>query len=127
MDPRTASFYSKYFGNDVTLTGSNGLRSTPIGSGNIAVTKSFGGEFNKTFDNGFNVDDNFRFADNTGNFLGLYPANNGIALTGATYASGPNAGQVYTGKAFSLITFDTKLNNLSNIANDLKVTAPRIG
>ncbi len=124
IDPRTASFYSKYFGTDTTLTGANGLRSTNIGTGNYAETKSVGGEFNKTFDNGINIDDNFRYSDNTGNFLGLYPSDNGVTLTGATYGTGPNAGQAYNGAAFGLITFDTKLNDLSNIANDLKISAP---
>lgn len=122
VDPRTANFYSKYFGNDITLTGGNGLRTSNIGTGNYAETRSIGGEFKKTFDNGIEVDDLFRYADNTGNFLGLYPSDNGVTLTGATYATGPNIGQAYTGPAFGLITFNTKLNNLSNVANDLKVS-----
>lgn len=126
VNPLTASFYSKFFGNDITLTQGNTYRTVPIDTGNEAVSKSIGGEFYKSFDNGATVDDNFRYAANSGAFVGLYPADNGIALTGATYATGPDIGQPFTGKAFGLITFDTHVNNVSNIANDLKISAPPI-
>jgi outer membrane receptor protein involved in Fe transport len=122
IDPRFASFYSSNLGSDVTLTPSNGRAATNFATGLSTKTKSIGFELRKTFDNGFRVDDNFDFAANSGNFLGIYPSGNSIALTGATYADGPNAGLPFTGAAFPAVVFDTKLNNLNLLANNLQVS-----
>ncbi len=122
IDPRFASFYSSNLGSDVTLTPSNGRRATNFSTGLTTKTKSVGFELRKTFGDGFRVDDNFDFAANSGNFLGIFPSNNTIALTGATYANGPNVGQPFTGPAFPAVVFNTQLNNLNLLANNLQVS-----
>ncbi len=122
IDPRTFSFYSPNLGQDVTLNSNNGYSATNFNSGFQAKDASIGFQLSKTFENGINVKDNFRYAAIRGGFMGIYPANNGSVVTGATWVTGPNVGQTYTGTAYSTVAFDTRLNNLGNIANDLKVS-----
>lgn len=122
INPRTFSFYSPYLGQDVSLNSNNTYQTTDINSGFTAHDNSIGLQFSKTFDNGININDNFRYAAIRGVFMGLDAANNGTYVDGATWATGPNVGQSYTGTAYSVVAFDTHLNNLSNIANDLKVS-----
>jgi outer membrane receptor protein involved in Fe transport len=122
IDPRTFSFYSPNLGQDVTLNPNNTYAVTNFNTGFRSKDASIGFQLSKTFDNGVNVDDNFRYAAIQGVFMGLYPANNGSTVTGATWVTGPNVGQSYTGTAYSVVAFDTHLNNLGNVANDLKVS-----
>ena len=107
-------------GNRVTDNVSDGYRS---------VSKAFGGEASFDLGSGIKIDDKFRYAINSGKFVGPYPANvdlaqniaNGIGGAGSrvTYATGPNAGQAYAGVAVNTVLFDVTLSNFDTFTNDL--------
>jgi outer membrane receptor protein involved in Fe transport len=103
IDPRTATFYSKSWGPDVTLAGNNSQVSSNVNDGMTVQTDSIGAEASFDFD-GWNISDKFRWADNSGRFIGLFPTND-VA-----------AGQV------GITIFNTSLNDLGNTINDFKVS-----
>jgi outer membrane receptor protein involved in Fe transport len=96
------------------------------------VTKAFGGEASFDLGSGFTFDDKFRYAINSGKFVGPYPANvdtaaniaTGIGGAGSTVtlANGPGAGNPYSGYAVNTVYFDVKLNNFNTFTNDLRLS-----
>lgn len=104
IDPKTVSFYSKAWPNDVTLTGGNGTATTNVNDGMTVKTDSIGAEASFDFAGGWNVSDKFRWADNSGRFIGIFPS------------SGVTAG------AFNAVVFNTSLNDMGNTINDLKLS-----
>ena len=111
----------------------NGNRVTDrVEDGYRTVSKAFGGEASFDLGSGFKFDDKFRYAINSGKFIGPYPANvdtaanlgNGIGGAGSTVtlATGPNAGQAYAGYAVNTVYFDVTLNNFNTFTNDLRVS-----
>jgi outer membrane receptor protein involved in Fe transport len=141
------SIHSPYFLTNLGLDGSNNVRRSDIGDGVHPVVKQFGAEFNFEVADGITLSNKFKIADTSGGFNSPFAAsvdtaanaaNNvagillGTAQTGATlrYATGPNAGQAITspstlngnGLAQSIVLFDTKINDLGNFANDLKLS-----
>ena len=111
----------------------NGNRVTDqVDDGYRTVSKAFGGEASFDLGGGFKFDDKFRYAINSGKFVGPYPGNvdtaanlaTAIGGTGSTttLATGPNAGQAYTGYAVNTVYFDVKLNNFNTFTNDLRVS-----
>ncbi|NOT64674.1 MAG: TonB-dependent receptor [Methylotenera sp.] len=103
IDPRTATFYSKNWGPDVTLGGNNSQISSNVNDGMTVKTDSIGLEAAFDF-GGWNVSDKFRWADNRGRFIGLFPTND-VA-----------AGQV------GITIFNTSLNDMGNTVNDFKLS-----
>lgn len=123
IDPRNASFYSPYWNLDSTLTVNNGRVSSNINEGQTAKTDSFGAEVSFDLGNGFQFTDKFRTAKNSGRFIGIFPGNDvAAAPVGTTYATGPRAGQAYAGNAFTAVVFNTSVDDLSLLANDLKIS-----
>jgi outer membrane receptor protein involved in Fe transport len=111
----------------------NGNRVTDhLDEGYRTVTKAFGGEASFDLGGGFKFDDKFRYAINSGKFVGPFPANvdtaanlgNGIGGAGSTVtlASGPNAGAAYAGYAVNTVVFDVTLNNFNTFTNDLRLS-----
>ena len=111
----------------------NGNRITDrLDDGYRTVTKAFGGEASFDLGGGFKFDDKFRYAINSGKFVGPYPANvdtaaniaAGIGGAGSTVtlASGPNAGAAYAGYAVNTVVFDVTLNNFNTFTNDLRLS-----
>jgi len=111
----------------------NGNRITDrLEDGYRTVTKAFGGEASFDLGGGFKFDDKFRYAINSGKFVGPYPANvdtaaniaTGIGGAGSTVtlASGPNAGAAYAGYAVNTVVFDVTLNNFNTFTNDLRLS-----
>ena len=111
----------------------NGNRVTDrVEDGYRTVTKAFGGEASFDLGGGFKLDDKFRYAINSGKFVGPYPANvdtaaaiaTGIGGAGSTVtlAAGPNAGQPYVGYAINTVYFDVTLNNFNTFTNDLRLS-----
>ncbi len=96
------------------------------------MTGACGGEASFDLGGGFKFDDKFRYAINSGKFVGPYPANvdtaanigNGIGGAGSTVtlASGPNAGKAYAGYAVNTVLFDVTLNNFNTFTNDLRLS-----
>lgn len=145
-DASKDSTYSRYqtrvntydaFGNPVARSLDDGIH---------AKVASFGFEFDKDVGNGFHVNDKLRNSTISGGFISPFTDTIGSAPTDAqsygnavcaskavlgatgcgatvvTYAAGPNAGQVYTGLAFTNLQFDTKFRDVGLFVNDLKIT-----
>ena len=111
----------------------NGNRGTDsVQDGYRAVTRAFGAEVSFDLGSGVQFDDKFRYAINSGGFVGPYPANvdtaqniaNGIGGTGSTVtlASGPTKGTAYTGYAINTVYFDVTVNNLNTFTNNLTLS-----
>jgi outer membrane receptor protein involved in Fe transport len=121
IDPRTASFYSPFLRQDITLTRDNGRKATNINDGFTAKTNAIGLEAKFDLGNGFSIDEKFRVAKNNGRFVGIFPGDNVTNVT-TTFATGPRAGQAYSGGAFPGVVFNTSLDDLDLTSNDLKLT-----
>lgn len=123
IDPRDASLYSPFWNRDSTLTVNNQRVSSSINDGLTAKTDAIGAEFSLDLGNDFVLTNKFRNADNSGRFIGIFPGNDVAAAPANTrYATGPRAGQPYTGNAFAAVVFNTSLDDLSLLANDLKLS-----
>lgn len=129
------TIHSIYFTRAVTLDGANNREVDDIRDGMHPVVKAVGFETEFEVADGWKVSDKFRYSDISGRFISPFPANvdtaqtlaNAIGGAGAllSYANGPNAGQAYanptTSNAIGVVLFNTKLNSLNNITNDLRV------
>jgi len=51
----------------------------------------------------------------------VFPANSGV-VGNYTYATGPNAGQAYNGRAFSAVVFNTSIDDAGAMFNDLRLS-----
>lgn len=123
LDPRTTAFYNAGWPLDNTLTKANGRALSNIRDGLHAKSDAFGAEFNVDAGNGFRLNNNFRWAKNSGRFIGIFPGDDvAAAPAGTTVATGANAGKAYTGNKFTAVVFNTKVDDVSLMANDLKVT-----
>ena len=123
IDPRTASFYSPYWVPDVTLTGGNERVASNVNDGMRVRTDAFGAEGEMALGGGFKLSNKFRYATNSGRFIGILPGDDPApAVTGTRYLTGPRAGEPYGGNAFTAVVFNTKLDNLDLSVNDLKVS-----
>lgn len=120
IDPRTASFYSPYWVPDVTLGKGQQAVSSNVNDGLSVKSTALGLEAQFKLGNGWTFSENFRYADNTGRFIGVFPGNNG-AVGSHTYATGPQTGQPYNGRAFSAVVFNTSIDDAGAIFNDAKL------
>ena len=73
FDPRKASFYSPYWVNDNTLTGSNGRVSSNVNNGLTAKSDAIGVEAEFDLADGWKLSEKFRTARNSGRFIGVFP------------------------------------------------------
>lgn len=127
------TLHSRYFTTNVTLDSNNQLETNDIRDGQRPVVFAAGFEVQGEFADGWTVTNRFRFSDISGRFISPFPASVDTAAATATalggagatarYANGPNAGQaVPAGQLVaSIVVFDTKLNSLDNITNDLRL------
>jgi outer membrane receptor protein involved in Fe transport len=104
VDPRTATLYSKAWGQDVTRNGDNSLTSTSVNDAMTVKTDSIGFEGSYDFGDGWNISDKFRWADNRGRFIGIFPY--GGITAGAT----------------NVAVFNTALNDMNLTVNDAKIS-----
>ena len=128
------TLHSRYFTRNVTLDSANQLVADDIREGQHPVVFSGGFEFKTSFGDGWSVTDRFRYSDISGRFISNFPAavdtagNTAAALGGAgataRYFNGPNAGQPVSANQLlaQVVVFDTKLNSLNNITNDLRLS-----
>jgi outer membrane receptor protein involved in Fe transport len=127
------TLHSRFFTRNVTLDDNNRPTSNDIREGQRPVVFSAGFELQSGFGDGWSVTNRFRFSDISGRFISNFPAavdtaaNTAATLGGAgspaRYANGPNAGQAVAGNQLlaQIVVFDTKLNSLDNIINDLRL------
>lgn len=134
------SLHSPNFAPIVSLNGNNDVQRFDIDEGMHPKVAAFGVE--AQFDVGaLTVTNRFRYADVGGAFVSPFPG----SVTGAQaaadaiggagsqlfYASGPLAGQQVAnpsalggnGLVANIVTFNTRLNSLDNLTNDLRATA----
>ncbi|QJE00330.1 TonB-dependent receptor [Massilia forsythiae] len=121
IDPREAAFYSPYWVKDVTLTKGNGKASSDVNDGLSVKSNALGLEGSYDLGNGWTVSDRFRKADNSGRFIGVFPADNGT-VGNYTFATGPNAGQAYRGRAINAVVFNTSIDDAGNTLNDARLS-----
>ena len=121
IDPRTVSFYSPYWVRDVTLGKNNTPVSTDVNDGLHVKSNTFGLEGSFKLGDGWTLSNNFRTADNSGRFTGIFAGNNGV-VGNYTVATGPNRGQAYNGRAFSAVVFNTSIDDAGNTLNDTKLS-----
>ncbi|GAB2847368.1 TonB-dependent receptor [Pseudoduganella ginsengisoli] len=121
IDPRTASFYSPYWVQDVSLAKGNGKVSSNVNDGLAVKSDTFGVALSLDLGQGVALTDNFRHARNSGRFIGIFPADNGAVGT-YTIATGPQTGQAYNGRAFHAVVFNTSIDDAGNTLNDVKLS-----
>ncbi len=121
IDPRTVSFYSPYWVRDVSLGKNNTPVSTNVNDGLKVKSDSIGLEGSFDLGDGWTLSDKFRTTSNSGRFAGVFPANNGTVGT-YTFATGPNKGQTYKGRAISAVVFNTSIDDAGNTLNDTKLS-----
>jgi outer membrane receptor protein involved in Fe transport len=136
LSPNNDTIHSIYFTQALTLDGQNNRETDDIRDGMHPLVKSVGFETQFDIADGWTVTDKFRYANISGRFISPFPATvdtaqnlaNGIGGAGAivTYANGPRAGQAFanptTANAIGIVLFNTRLNSLDNIANDLRLS-----
>jgi catecholate siderophore receptor len=123
MDPRTTAFYNAGWPSDSALNSANGRTVSNIRNGLSAKTDSFGAVADLGLGGGLRLNNNFRWAKNSGRFIGIFPGDDvSAAPAGTTIASGPGAGNAYTGERFTAVVFNTKVDDASLVANDLKLS-----
>ena len=134
LSPNNDAIHSINFTRAVTLDGANNREVADIRDGMHPLVKSLGFELEDEFATGWTINNKFRYADISGRFISPFPASvdtvdnlaTGIGGAGAiaTYANGPNAGQVVPGNATAIgvVLFNTKLNSLNNVTNDLRLS-----
>jgi len=133
------SLHSPNFRPITTLDQANQVETYNINEG--MHPKVLAGGLEAQFDIGaFTVTNRFRYADISGAFVSPFPgsvtgaqaAANAIGGPGSSlfYASGPQAGQIVAnpatlggnGLVANIVTFNTRLNSLDNLTNDLRAT-----
>lgn len=123
IDPRVASMYSPYWVKDVTLSKNNTLVNTDVNEGLRVKQTSFGVEADLKLANGWKLSEKFRHSAMSGRFIGLFPADDvKAAASGTKYATGPNAGQAYSGNAFTNTVFNTSIDDMGSTSNDVKLS-----
>ncbi len=120
IDPRTVTFYSPNWVRDVTLTKGNGLASSDVNDGLAVKSTAIGMEAQLRFGGGWSLSENFRWSDNTGRFIGVFPSNSG-SVGNYTFATGPNAGKPYAGRAFNAVVFNTSIDDAGAVLSDTKL------
>jgi outer membrane receptor protein involved in Fe transport len=120
IDPRKVTFYSPYWVRDVTLDKSNNKVSTNVNDGLKVKSDTVGLEGAFDLGEGWNLSDKFRVSSNSGRFTGVFAANNGT-VGNYVFATGPNKGKAYVGRAFSAVVFNTSIDDAGNTLNDTKL------
>ena len=113
VDPRTAFFINSNFPSDITRDANGNLVNASPADGLTVRSTSFGLEAQMTFPGDLTVTNRFRRSENSGRFLGVFPA------------GGPSVAvdNGYTGSTpvFVAHTFNTSLDDFGNTLNDLRL------
>lgn len=129
FDAANHSLYSNLTRNGLAVNGRNQLEPYDVADGLNHKVKSIGLE--TKFDlGGIDLTTKTRYQDISGEFLGFFShgALDAAALAGSTYFNGPLAGQAVTaanlpnGLASEVAVFDVNLDDLSNFANDVRLS-----
>ena len=122
LDPRRTAFYNAGWPLDNTLTNSNGRTTSNIRDGLSAKSDVLGAEIDLDVGSGYRLQNKFRWSKNSGRFVGIFPGDDvAAAPPGTTVATGAGAGSAYTGNKFTAVVFNTQVDDVGLIANDLKL------
>jgi outer membrane receptor protein involved in Fe transport len=125
----TQSLYSNLTRNGLAVNGRNQLEPYDVADGLNHQVKSIGLE--TSFDlGGVDLSTKTRYQKISGEFLGFFTSGalNAAQLAGSTYFNGSRAGQAVTaanlpnGVASDVAVFDVNLDDLSNFANDVRLS-----
>ncbi len=121
VDPRTYTPYGANWPSDSVLNKDNTRSNTNINDGLTVRNTAVGGELKLDLGNGFKLENRARVSAISGRFTGIFPWD---SLTQGTYtiASGPNKGQSWTGLATKVAAFNTSIDDMGSITNDLKIS-----
>ncbi|MCL4674397.1 MAG: TonB-dependent receptor plug domain-containing protein, partial [Sphingomonadaceae bacterium] len=130
FDAANHSLYSNLTRNGLAVNGRNQLEPYDVADGLNHKVKSIGVETSFDLGGGIDLTTKSRYQDISGEFLGFfsYGALNAASLAGSTYFNGPLAGQAVTqanlpnGLATEVAVFDVNLDDLSNFANDVRLS-----
>jgi hypothetical protein len=123
IDPRKATFYSPYWVQDATLSKNNTMVNSDVNDGLRIKSNSVGLETELKLADGWKLSEKFRTANNSGRFISIFPADDvATVAAGTKFATGPNKGQAYTGKAFTATVFNTSMDDMSATTNDVKLS-----
>ena len=121
VDPRTYTPYGSNWPADSVLNKDNTRSNTDVNSGLSVRNTAVGGELNLDLGNGFKIENRARVSAISGRFIGIFPWD---GLTQGTYtiASGPDKGKSWTGLATKVAAFNTSLDDMGSVSNDLKLS-----
>lgn len=110
IDPRSAFFIGSNLSRDPVFSRDGHMVTTDARDGLHVKSTALGLEGQFNLGNGWSVSEKFRKASNSGRFIALFPANNGDGATPATSTT------------FTGTLFNTSIDSLDNVVNDLKVS-----
>jgi outer membrane receptor protein involved in Fe transport len=131
FDATTGALQSVYLNHNVGLGPDGELRRGKVADGMNPVSKSIGVNASFDLEDGWKITENGRYSANSGGFMAPFPAEVGSASAiAASFGAGSTLTYASSGAAFNnpnglvsrIHMFDTKLNDLSNFMNDLRVT-----
>jgi outer membrane receptor protein involved in Fe transport len=115
IDPRNAFFITPSLQRDSTLTRDGGFNTASTRDGLAVKSTAMGVEAKFNLGQGWTLDEKFRWAENSGRFIALFPSGNGVTqdAAGNVTAFGPT---------FPGVLFNTSLDDLGNKVNDIKLS-----
>ncbi|MEP2447852.1 MAG: TonB-dependent receptor [Balneola sp.] len=140
FDATNQTLHSPEFLYVLGVDGQGNSRTKNIADGMNPNSAAIGAEFDFDLGDGWNVNNKFRYAMNSGSFTSPFPAQVAEAdvigedIAGAgyelSYANGENAGQAIAdpsslngnGLLMRIHLFDTEIDNLNNYTNDISIT-----
>jgi len=131
FEAQNHSIYSNLTRNGISVDGAGNAIPYDLADGLDHKVKAIGAEVDFDLGSGINFNNKVRYQDIKGRFLGGFT--NGVSSAadlgaGSTYFNGPNAGQAVTdgnlpnGIASNVAVFDVELDDMSNFANELKLS-----
>ena len=131
FEAQSHSIYSNFTRNGLAVDGSGSITPYDLADGLDHKVKAIGAEVDFDLGSGISFNNKVRYQDITGRFLGGFT--NGVSSAadlgaGSTYFNGPNAGTVVTdgnlpnGIASNVAIFDVEIDDMSNFANELKLS-----
>ncbi|MBP7914187.1 MAG: TonB-dependent receptor [Vitreoscilla sp.] len=110
IDPRSAWFIGSTLTRDPVFGKDGSMVTTNPHDGLHVKSTSVGLESEFTLGDGWKVSEKFRKSSNSGRFIALFPANNGDGASPVTSTT------------FTATLFNTSIDDLGNMVNDLKVS-----
>jgi outer membrane receptor protein involved in Fe transport len=134
LSPNQDTLHSINFTRVAGLDRNNNLSTTDVRDGQRPLVTAFGIDAQFEVAEGLTLTEKFKYSDVSGRFVSPFPSGidtaqniaNGLGGAGSTlsYANGPRAGQAYAGTnlLIPVVLFNTEVNSLDNIANDIRLT-----